>query len=90
MCIDYRKLNAQTVGDPFPVPFTDSILDTVAGHELYSFLDRFNGYNQIRLALEDQEKTVFVTDWGVCRCSHDVRAENGSRHLSVRYHVDFL
>jgi hypothetical protein len=43
----------------------DSILDTVAGHELYSFLDGFSGYNQIRMAPEDQETTTFVTKWGV-------------------------
>ena len=43
--VDYRKLNAATVTDGFPLPFTDSVLDTVAGHECYSFLDGFNGYN---------------------------------------------
>jgi hypothetical protein len=37
----------------------------VAGHEMYSFLDGFSGYNQIRMAEEDQEKTAFVTEWGV-------------------------
>jgi hypothetical protein len=37
----------------------------VARHEMYSFLDRFNGYNQIRMAEEDQEKTAFVTEWDV-------------------------
>ena len=51
--------------DPFPLPFTDSILDTVAGHELYRFLDGFSGYNQIWLAPEDQEKTAFITYWWV-------------------------
>ena len=36
--VDYRKLNAATVTDGFPLPFTDSILDTVVGNEWYSFL----------------------------------------------------
>lgn len=31
VCIDYRKLNAATVKDPFPVPFLETVLDTVAG-----------------------------------------------------------
>ena len=62
LCVDYRKLNTQTVYDPFPLPFTDCILDTVAGHKLYKFLDGFSGYNQIWLALEDQEKKTFFTD----------------------------
>ena len=61
ICVDYRKLNAATVLDPFPIPYMDSILDDVAGHEMYSFIDGFNGYNQIRMAVEDQPKTAFVT-----------------------------
>ena len=39
-------------------------LDTVAGHEIYSFLDGFSGYNQIRMHPADQEKTAYVTEWG--------------------------
>ena len=65
VCVDYRKLNAATVMDGFPLPVTDSVLDTVAGHECQSFLDRFNDYNQIRMHPDDQEKTTFVTEWGV-------------------------
>jgi hypothetical protein len=65
VCMDYRKLNAATIIDAFPLPFTDGVLDTVAGHEMYSFLDGFSGYNQIRMAEEDQEKIAFVTEWGV-------------------------
>ena len=42
VCVDYRKLNSQTMDDPFPLPFTDSILDPVSGRELYIFLDGFN------------------------------------------------
>ena len=63
--VDYRKLNAATVTDGFPLPFTDSVLDTVAGHECYSFLNGFSGYNQIRMHPEDQEKIAFVVEWGV-------------------------
>ena len=47
ICVDYSKLNAATVPDPFPLPYMDSMLDEVAGHEVYSFLDGFSGYNQI-------------------------------------------
>ena len=64
ICQDFRKLNAATRKDYFPLPFTDSILDAVAGHECYSFLDGFSGYNQVQIAKEDQLKTTFTTDWG--------------------------
>ena len=63
--IDYRKLNAVTIKEAFPLPFTDSVLDAVAGHDMYNFLDGFNGYNQVRMHPDDQEKMAFVTEWGV-------------------------
>ena len=65
LCIDYPKLNAATVTDTFPLPFTDGVLDAVAGHEVYNFVDGFSGYNQIRMRPDDQEKMAFVTEWGV-------------------------
>ena len=63
VCVDYRKLNVVTVTDAFPLPFTDSVLDVVAEHDMYSFLDGFSEYNQVCMHPEDQEKTAFVTDW---------------------------
>ena len=63
--VDYRKLNVVTIKDAFPLPFTDSVLDAVAGHDIYSFLDGFNDYNEVWIHSDDQEKTKFVTEWGV-------------------------
>jgi hypothetical protein len=65
VCVNNRKLNAATITNAFSLPFTDGVLNTVAGHEIYSFLDGFIRYNQIQMAEEDKEKTVFVTEWGV-------------------------
>ena len=59
VCIDYRKLNAGTRKDHFPLLFVDQMLERVAGHEFYCFLDGYLGYNQIEITLEDQEKTTF-------------------------------
>jgi len=64
MCIDYRKLNSMTRKDHFPLPFMDQILERVAGHEFYCFLDGYLGYNQIEIALEDQGKTTFTCPFG--------------------------
>jgi hypothetical protein len=50
--------------DHFPLPFMDQILERVAGHEFYYFLDGYSGYNQIEIALEDQEKTTFTCPFG--------------------------
>ena len=53
ICIDYRKLNKATRKDHFPLPFMEHMLDRLAGHEYYCFLDGYSGYNQIAIALED-------------------------------------
>ncbi|XP_015168842.1 RNA-directed DNA polymerase homolog [Solanum tuberosum] len=62
--MDYRKLNDATRKDHYPVPFIDKMLDMLAGHEYYCFLDGYSGYNQIVIALEDQEKTTFTCPYG--------------------------
>ncbi|GJV52464.1 reverse transcriptase domain-containing protein [Tanacetum coccineum] len=64
VCIDYRKLNSATQKDHFPLPFIDQMLERLAGHEYYCFLDGFSGYFQIPIALEDQEKTTFTYPYG--------------------------
>ena len=56
VCIDYRKLNTVTRKDHFPLPFIDQMLDRLAGHPHFCFLDGYSGYNQIAIAPEDQEK----------------------------------
>ena len=62
ICQDFCALNKATKKDYFLLPFTDAILDAVAGHECYSFLDGFLGYNQVQIAQEDKVKTTFTTD----------------------------
>ena len=53
ICVDYRELNKATKKDHFPLPFIDQVLDGLAGKKFFSFLDGFNGYNQIQISLED-------------------------------------
>ena len=64
ICIDYRKLNKATCKDHFPLPFLHQMLDRLAGHEYYCIFDEYSGYNQIAIALEDQEKTTFTCPYG--------------------------
>ena len=64
ICIDYRKLNKATRKDHFPLSFMDQMLDRLAGHEYYCFLDGYSGYNQIAIFPEDQEKTTFTCPYG--------------------------
>ncbi|XP_059302268.1 uncharacterized protein LOC132054241 [Lycium ferocissimum] len=55
VCMDYRKLNKWTKKDHFQMPFMDQMLDRPAGRDYYCFLDGYSGYNQIKIAPEDQE-----------------------------------
>ena len=64
VCIDYRKLNAMTRKDHFPLLFIDQMLERLASHAYYCFLDGYSGYNQIPIAPEDQEKTTFTCPFG--------------------------
>ncbi|KAK8978801.1 hypothetical protein V6N11_029169 [Hibiscus sabdariffa] len=64
MCVDYRDLNKASPKDNFPLPHIDTLVDNTAGHSWFSFMDGLSGYNQIKMHLEDMEKTTFVTLWG--------------------------
>ena len=64
MCVDYQDLNRASPNDNFLLPHIDTLVDNTAKHSLFSFMDAFLGYNQIRMAPEDMEKTTFLTMWG--------------------------
>ena len=64
VCVDFTDLNKACLKDLFPMPRIDQLVDMTAGHPWMSFLDAFQGYHQIPLAVDDQEKTAFVTPIG--------------------------
>jgi hypothetical protein len=64
-CVDYRKLNAITVPDEFPIPRQSEILSAVSGAQVLSSLDALSGFTQLELEGEDVEKTVFRMHWGL-------------------------
>ena len=64
VCVDFMDLNKTCPKDPFPMPRIDQLVDATVGHPRISFLDAFQGYHQIPLALEDQEKIAFMTPTG--------------------------
>lgn len=62
--IDYRKLNEQTIGDAYPLPNIEDILDHL-GHAIYfSTLDLYSGFSQIPMDPKDAPKTAFTTPQG--------------------------
>ena len=64
VCVNFTDLNKACPKGPFPMPRINQLVDATVGHPRMSFLDAFQGYHQIPLALEDQEKTAFVTPTG--------------------------
>src|SRR4051812_47507992 len=65
MCVDFTSIKKHCPKDHFPLPRIDKIIECTTGCEKLSFLDAYSGYNQIRLKVEDQEKTAFITPFGV-------------------------
>ncbi|CAM8940661.1 unnamed protein product [Rhodiola kirilowii] len=64
MCIDYRKLNKATRKDHFPLPFIDQMLERLAKHKFFCYLDGYSSFFQIPIHPEDQEKTTFTCPFG--------------------------
>jgi hypothetical protein len=65
VCVDYTSLNKHCPKDPFALPRIDQIIDSTAECARLSFLDAYSGYNQIKMKKEDEEKTAFITPYGV-------------------------
>ena len=61
MCVDYRDLNKARPKDDFLLPHIDMLVDSTAKFKVFSFMDGFSGYNQIKMTPEDMEKTTFIT-----------------------------
>ena len=64
VCVDFRDLNKACPKDDFPLPIIDLLVDATAGCDMFSFLDGFSGYNQIKMAIEDAEMIAFRTPMG--------------------------
>ena len=65
MCIDYRKLNMATKKDHFPLPFIDEMLERLANHSFFCFLDGYSGYHRIPIYLDDQSEITFTCPYGM-------------------------
>ena len=61
MYVYFTDLNKAFPKDSYPLPRINVSMDSIARHQLLSFMNAFSGYNQIKLDEADQEKTSFVT-----------------------------
>ena len=58
-CVDFCNLNKACPKDEFPLPNINLLLDSTAGSSIFSFMDGYSRYNQIRMATKDTKKTTF-------------------------------
>ena len=65
MCVDYMDLNRASPKDYFPLPHIDVLVDNTAQHKVFSFMDGFSGYNQIKMEPKDMKKTTLSHSGGL-------------------------
>ena len=61
---DFRNLNKASTKGYFPLPHINVLVYNTNTDALLSFMDRYDGYNQTKMAEEDMKKTTFITPWG--------------------------
>ena len=64
MVVDYRKLNAITKKDAYPLPRIDDLLDALGKAKVFSALDMRAGFHQVPLDETSKELTAFTTKYG--------------------------
>ncbi len=64
-CVDYRKLNAITTRDVYPLPRIDDALSRLEGCRYFTIMDLMVGYWHVGVRKEDREKTAFITTGGL-------------------------
>jgi putative transposase len=87
ICIDFKKLNVATKKDPYPLPFTNEVLNTITRYERYFFLDEYSGYHQISITLEHKYNTTCVIDWGdFCMEGDTIWSQKWTSNISKNYY----
>jgi transposase InsO family protein len=64
-CVDYRKLNAVTERDVYPLPRIDDTLAALGGKRFFSSLDMWSAYWQIPVEEDSKKYTAFVCEFGL-------------------------
>ena len=64
MVLDFRKLNEKTIGDSYPLPIINDILDSLGSARYISVFNLATGFHHIKMDPKDSHKTAFPTHHG--------------------------
>ena len=64
LCTDYKQLNKVTIKNQYPIPRIDDLFDQLRGARVYSKIDLYTGYHQLRVRDIDIPKTAFRMSYG--------------------------
>ena len=83
-CVDYRKLNAVTRKENYPLPRIDDTFDSLSGFSYFTTLDLQSGYRQEAMHPYSRDKTAFISHAGLflIQC-YEFRAYQGSSEFSA-------
>jgi hypothetical protein len=88
MCINYTSSNKACLKDEYLLPRIYQIVDSTTSCELLSFLDAYSGYHQIRLTINEEEKTTFITSFGIfCYTKIAFGLKNGGSTYQKCIHI---
>jgi hypothetical protein len=88
ICVDFMDLNKACPKDYFPILILEILIDSTVGYEIFSFMDGFSGYNQIKMAPEDEELTALRTPKGIyCYKVMSFRLKNAGHDSCARWIV---
>jgi hypothetical protein len=65
LCVDYRRLDAITIKNKYPLPRIDILFDQLVGSQVFSKIDLHSGYYQIKIRAKDIPKATFSTRYGL-------------------------
>ena len=93
-CVDFRRLNAVTVKESFPMASVDEAVEKLHGKRYFSLLDLFSGFWQVALDEESRDKSAFITDQGCFRFTRMPMGLQGSpatmQRLALAVNLDLI
>ena len=93
ICVDYRRLNEVTAVTSYPFPNITETIDRLAGASYFTSIDMTSGYHPVEIAEEDNDKTAFISPYGLyqyCRMPFGLAGAPGTIQSVIEDMVQVL